>query len=195
MDDDQEDDSDLGDSDKDSDRLKHKSSRTDSSGSVRFEKLTFRNYPVVLGDNPSITSGPPISLDWQHGASYELSVEEYERSRPPRRDKKNMVLPKSVRQEWLLSEGYSRGEMREAEKVALREQKNRLQTAKKRLVVHVMEEKSEALGRTLKNILRRRSGGNNGRIEDQDHLYKQYKQTRAQTRKTGHRRNKLSRSV
>mmetsp|Transcript_10889 Transcript_10889/g.18416 ORF Transcript_10889/g.18416 Transcript_10889/m.18416 type:complete len:238 (-) Transcript_10889:156-869(-) len=123
---------------------------------IRFEKVEVRDYPLILGDNPSVTDGPPLSIDWDHAGEYAVSVEEYENTRPPRRHKKNMVVPKSVRQDWLRDEGYSRGEMNEAEKLVLKAKKERMATAKKRAARLVLEEKREAVQRTLRRVFSRK---------------------------------------
>ena len=33
---------------------------------VQFSHLEIRTYPVTLGDNPSVSSGPPLTLDWNY---------------------------------------------------------------------------------------------------------------------------------
>eukprot|EP00536_Pseudo-nitzschia_multiseries_P000210 jgi/Psemu1/474/gm1.474_g len=34
--------------------------------SVRFSTAEFRYYPITVGDNPSVTSGLPLSIGWDH---------------------------------------------------------------------------------------------------------------------------------
>lgn len=127
-----------------------------SSRSIRFEKLEVRDYPLALGDNPSVTNGPPLTIEWEHAGEYVISVEDYENNRPPRRHKRNMVVPKRVRQDWLRDEGYSRGEMNEAEKQALKAKKDRMATAKKRIVLVRLEEVSEMVRRKLMRVVLRK---------------------------------------
>ena len=31
---------------------------------VKFTDVTVRSYELCMGDNPSVSSGPPIGLDW-----------------------------------------------------------------------------------------------------------------------------------
>lgn len=69
---------------------------------VEFAFLEVREYPVVLGDNPSVLEGPPITIDWGHDPSTEfvLDVNTFERMRGNRRTSAELVLPKNVRERW-----------------------------------------------------------------------------------------------
>ncbi|KAL3905245.1 MAG: hypothetical protein SGILL_009754, partial [Bacillariaceae sp.] len=45
---------------------------------VRFSYVTIRNYDMTLGDNPSVTAGPPIQLDWVYEEISPLPVRDFE---------------------------------------------------------------------------------------------------------------------
>ena len=45
---------------------------------VSFSEVTIREYPIIVGDNPSVTKGCPITIDWVHVASNTLEFEKYE---------------------------------------------------------------------------------------------------------------------
>lgn len=45
---------------------------------VSFGQIEIREYPRCLGDNPSVTVGPPISMGWKHDQAYRLDLSEYE---------------------------------------------------------------------------------------------------------------------
>jgi hypothetical protein len=45
---------------------------------VKFDKIIIREYAVTIGDNPSCSTGAPISLDWKYNAEQELTLNEYE---------------------------------------------------------------------------------------------------------------------
>ena len=52
---------------------------TESPGRrVSFHQIEIREYPRCLGDNPSVTFGPPMSIGWKHNQSYVLDVDQYE---------------------------------------------------------------------------------------------------------------------
>ena len=52
---------------------------------VRFEQVWIREYAQTLGDNPSVSYGPPITLDWLFQEMEPISLEAYEAYRGPRR--------------------------------------------------------------------------------------------------------------
>jgi hypothetical protein len=84
-----------------------------SSSTVRFSVLEIRCYPMILGDNPSVTNGIPVTIDWKHDESVVCDVEEYEESRPPRRDRAELMLPSSIRSRLAMDTGSSRKELQE----------------------------------------------------------------------------------
>jgi hypothetical protein len=59
---------------------------------VVFHEVLIRNYSQTIGDNPSVSYGPPISLDWDYEEVEPISLEEYEKSRGPRRNTRQMML-------------------------------------------------------------------------------------------------------
>lgn len=110
---------------------------TDVKQPIRFSTIEIREYPRMLGDNPSATQGPPVTIDWIPTRTYSLSVDEYEQSRPRN---KIMITPRSVRREWLREEGYSRGEMKEAEQIAVNVRKGREDSMKESVKVEALKE-------------------------------------------------------
>jgi len=68
---------------------------------VIFDTIEIRSFAIVLGDNPSVTKGPPISIGWDYFAQCELPLTKFERSRPPRRWKPQLKIPWDVRYEML----------------------------------------------------------------------------------------------
>lgn len=45
---------------------------------VRFGNLQVREYPIMLGDNPSCSSGPPLTIEWNHTKEEVIPVGIYE---------------------------------------------------------------------------------------------------------------------
>ena len=65
---------------------------------VGFNNVDMRNYPIVLGDNPSVSKGAPISVDWEHFGECCFDVDKYEEVRKDeRRTKAQMRIPYDVR--------------------------------------------------------------------------------------------------
>jgi hypothetical protein len=98
---------------------------------VTWGNLTFHQHEIILGDNPSVSSGPPLSIAWKEFESSTVSIDAYERSflnldsttssasssSSQRRTKEQMVVPRHLREEWVRrSERYgaSRAEMNQA---------------------------------------------------------------------------------
>jgi hypothetical protein len=72
--------------------------------SVVFDRIKIREYERTLGDNPSCTSGPPISLGWTYLHSSDYPIDEYERNKAVRRSKRDFRLPADRRTELLMQE-------------------------------------------------------------------------------------------
>ena len=45
---------------------------------VQFASVQVREYAVTLSDNPSVSCGAPIGLDWKYMEAEPLSVDQYE---------------------------------------------------------------------------------------------------------------------
>lgn len=71
--------------------------------SVAFDRITIREYERTLGDNPSCTSGPPITIGWICLNSYECALDEYERTKS-RRNKRDFYLSAAFRNDLLTQE-------------------------------------------------------------------------------------------
>ena len=78
-------------------------------GSVRFDKVKIREYGITLGDNPSCSNGPPISLTWDYNQSEEKEVplETYEERRCTQRRRmyRSQSVPGTLRLKKLRSIG------------------------------------------------------------------------------------------
>jgi hypothetical protein len=92
--------------------------------SKNSKKVDFQNatvhvhiHAVTLGDNPSVSNGPPVSLDWRKIESTTYTLEDFFLSKDEtRRSKNDLILPKSSRREWLLSNGFAQEEIRQVER-------------------------------------------------------------------------------
>lgn len=56
------------------------------------------------GDNPSVSSGPAISLGWEYSEIMTPTLDEYENTRGKRRSKIEMVMPRHIREQILKME-------------------------------------------------------------------------------------------
>lgn len=55
-----------------------------TSKKVTFKSLEIRSYPIILGDNPNCSHGPPIQIDWEPFRTKKFSIDEYEARRKSR---------------------------------------------------------------------------------------------------------------
>ena len=108
------------------------------------------------GDNPSCSGGPPIGLSWEYNPKIEaLPLEDYEEARGPRRNSKQMAMPRSVREEMLLSEWGAR----QSDIVQVVRENLKIKNSRRRTVVNLgspmtkVEEKMEGLKKGLKKGL------------------------------------------
>jgi hypothetical protein len=82
---------------------------TPSTRRVTFTTISIHLHPRILGDNPSVQDGYPISIGWKAESSTELGLDDYEAQRTgPQRTKSEMMVPKDIRKEWLKEEGVTR---------------------------------------------------------------------------------------
>jgi hypothetical protein len=117
----------------------NESSSSSLQPSVTFSALEFHTHKLILGDNPSVSVGPPLAMGWKAVESEILDLEDYETSRPPRRERRDLVVPRSTRVTWLRNEGYARSELAEVENEIKVIKKHRRANARKGLWEKVRE--------------------------------------------------------
>ena len=97
--------------------------------SVSWSNVEINYHAVVLGDNPSVSTGPPVALGPELLHRDSITLLEYEESRPPRREKFQMALPRMIREDMLREEGYGRADFRELEEEIHKVKKRRKASA------------------------------------------------------------------
>ncbi|EJK52495.1 hypothetical protein THAOC_28218 [Thalassiosira oceanica] len=98
--------------------------------SVQFDKISIREYPVILGDSPSTSRGVPISIGWEYGPECTVDLDAYETTRViggvcERRTKSELRVPSKKREEMLGHAGFSKKDMRDAAKILIADKKER----------------------------------------------------------------------
>ena len=124
---------------------------------VSFSHLQIRTYETILGDNPSCTGGPSLSIGWRYNPEhFNSTVDEYERKQDQmyggvelRPQDIDLVLHRSERESILLKTGYTRQDLAEAVR-KLNKAKNRRRQTVHNLSAPVMffEEKAESFKRS-----------------------------------------------
>jgi hypothetical protein len=94
---------------------------------VKFQNIEIRQYGMTLGDNPSCTYGPPVSLDWDYNEANVLCLDEYEEARGRRRKSYQMQMNARHRRE-LLSQDFTEDEIKRTVKEVKAIKKNRERT-------------------------------------------------------------------
>jgi len=121
---------------------------------VKFEDVTVREYFMIPGDNPSVSRGPPVTIEWFHNCEEIHDIEYYEKYRQDvRRRQDQMKMPPHVREDLLLNNGYTFLDLREYTKQATIIRRQRYRTIE---MLHTdnVEEKIESLKRLVKRPFR-----------------------------------------
>jgi len=120
---------------------------------VRFDKVEFREYGIILGVNPCPSSGPPISLGWAYDPedTLESDIDSYEADRVcsgGRRTKCELRIPREMRVDMLFRAGHTAREILSAEQGA-RESQERRNSSLRYRKYDIVVEGAETLKRGL----------------------------------------------
>jgi hypothetical protein len=87
---------------------------------VQFSTVTIKEYPIIIGCNPGVSAGVPMSIDWDCFHQVILSINEYETMRIPQRvtDIGHLLLKAEDRYIRLQNLGFTYQELRLAEQAA-----------------------------------------------------------------------------
>jgi len=130
-----------------------------SSRSVRFQNVDIRNFKMTLGNHPSATTGPPVMLDGElaeprHLARKVIPLEKYEKTRPPRRKRRQMKLTLQQRHNILVKErGFSFEEVKGAWQEALDIRRQRKETLERGLALMKWDEVWESTCRKFNRLV------------------------------------------
>lgn len=129
-------------------------SRTPRKSKVSFSTVEVRHYERILGDNPGVSSGPPLSIGWNYydDRTVRVPVDEYEYYQNPCQDESDMLLSRYERESILESLGYSEKAVARAIRQNYKLKRNRRQTVNN-LPVMGIEEAIETAKKSLCKIL------------------------------------------
>lgn len=82
---------------------------------VIFDEIGVREYAIILGDNPAVSEGVPLTIPWKYHSSYSMDIDLFERIRSParRRGRKQLMISSMRRVQGLVDAGYSLEEIGE----------------------------------------------------------------------------------
>eukprot|EP00978_Attheya_sp_CCMP212_P015754 scaffold40803_cov20-Attheya_sp.AAC.1 len=118
---------------------------------ISFDSVEIRSYERVLGDNPSCSSGPSVSIGWDYDEklTVSMSIEEYEREKPHRLVDLEMILSRREREDMLMELGYTQSQIATNVRLNIRIKNQRRQTVNN-LGVSGVEEAVQQAGRKVK---------------------------------------------
>lgn len=66
---------------------------------VFFGSVVVYEFISMLGDNPAVSEGAPLTIGWKHESKNVVDVDYYEflRNQRPRRRRKDLILPSTAR--------------------------------------------------------------------------------------------------
>ena len=88
-----------------------------SHSCVSFHEVNMRFYDQCVGDHPSTSYGPPISLDWNYEEAEPINIDEYENQRGARRTLRQLMVNYYTRKNTLMwTYGVPEEELKKATK-------------------------------------------------------------------------------
>jgi len=99
-----------------------------SKRKIHFGQVCVRDYDMILGDNPSVGYGPPVTIDWDYVEFNPIQMDEYEFHRPPRRSLREMGMNYYRRKHILELAGHTEEEFKVVKKEVNKWKTNRYLT-------------------------------------------------------------------
>ena len=100
---------------------------------VSFDQIIIREYFIEIGDNPSCSGGPPVTIGWEYDEVGCMDLEEYEECRPTRRFGRQMLLPLETRTQMIEESGISPSEVKSIIKDVDNDREQRMRTARSKV--------------------------------------------------------------
>ena len=125
---------------------------------VNFNTIEIQEYPIIAGDNPSVSTGVPLTIDWTPLGKNAYDFEEYEQAVEGvrRTCRAEIRIPASRRMEVLRQLGVSRGEIQDIVKEVNMARKQRQRT-NELLGLAPAQFALERFSRAVKNVTVNRS--------------------------------------
>ena len=72
---------------------------------VSFGTIEIIEFPITLGDNPAVSSGPPLTIEWEPQQRIRFDLDLFEEYRPERRHRRQLPIDPIVREDVLIASG------------------------------------------------------------------------------------------
>jgi hypothetical protein len=129
---------------------------SNSKKAVSFGLIHVREYDCVVGDNPTVRVGPPISIGWNYVQKQGVPMDDYEKIKRPRTS--DLRMGSYTRKRLLRREfDVSLEDIRAAERIARTIQIQRSQTAQQGKTGAVIEYAMESARRKMHRIFSNKS--------------------------------------
>ena len=134
--------------------LRKRGDESSVARSVSFDKVELREFNMTLGDHPSAVTGPPIAIDWEKEARVSsISLDDYERSRNPRRHRRQLKMSMRTRCGILERQtNFSSHEITKAWEEALLVRKQRMETIEGGMWQMIKDDFWESANRKFKRM-------------------------------------------
>jgi hypothetical protein len=143
-------------------------SKKANKASVTFGNVEVRSHEIILGDNPAVSEGPPVTIDWEPFGYAGCTVEKYEEGRKSCiRSYFEMKMPAPTRFD-ILSRTTSTTMITKRSRETVQVKKQRLET-RSQLYKAENEEKVERLVRGFRNLVTNRKKKERKYLEDSMH--------------------------
>lgn len=124
--------------------------------SVSFSTIEIKEYSIIAGDNPAVTIGAPITIDWIPFSDKKCTVDDYEERRPSPRSMVELRMPATYRMQLLRSLGFTREEVLKCIKAANITRNHRSRTNETMALART-QETFELMTRAMLNVTIRRT--------------------------------------
>eukprot|EP00978_Attheya_sp_CCMP212_P031248 scaffold117482_cov46-Attheya_sp.AAC.1 len=146
---------------------------------LSFSSVEIRFYNPCLGDNPAVSSGPSLSIDWDFDPSLvaNMSINEYETKRPPRRRELEMVMTREEREEIVRNSGATKQQIAEHVRQNIKIKNQRRQTVNNLSVSNVEEAVEKARRKVGKVFFKSKKKVEvpEAPVEEKNIMYEQWK--------------------
>ena len=125
------------------------------SACVAFSTIEIKEYPIIAGDNPSVTIGVPITIAWAPVETRRCTVDDYEERKPSPRSMMELRMPSSYRVDLLRRLGFTRDEIMLGTKAA-NITRNRRRRTSETMALAPAQEVFKRMTRAMINVIVRR---------------------------------------
>jgi hypothetical protein len=124
--------------------------------SVGFSRISIREFPLLPGDNPSVSGGPPVTLGWDNSCERTFDFHDYENAKiVPPRSQIEMRIPAQTRSNLLREFGHSWKSIHESVRAANISRRQRSNSVE-RMKSDRIDEKVEKISRGVKHLFKKK---------------------------------------